>query len=100
MIVREKDFIDKYIKVWDDGAVKDAPFITTGLKSVIQDFYGDFLNSPPPFPVKKGSMVLDLGCGWGRMMKQVLDRDATAFGLDISGKMLDLASDYLKKERV
>ncbi len=30
VIVQDKNFLHDYIKVWDDGAIKDAPFITIG----------------------------------------------------------------------
>ena len=98
MIVKNRDFMREYIKVWDDGAVKDAPFITLGIEAVLKDFYGDLLESPPPFPVKEGNRVLDLGCGWGRVLKPVMDRGADAIGFDISQKMLVLAREHLKKK--
>lgn len=97
MIVRSKDFFNEYIKVWDEGAFKDAPFITLGIEVLLKDFYGDLLDAPPPFPVRAGSAVLDLGCGWGRVLKPVSDRGAIAVGIDISGNMVKLAGEHLSK---
>ncbi len=97
MIVKDSDFFKEYIKTWDDGAIKDAPFITLGVEAILQDFYGDLLDAPPPFPVKEGDKILDLGCGWGRVLKPVLDRKGDAIGFDISHKMLGLSRDHLNK---
>jgi ubiquinone/menaquinone biosynthesis C-methylase UbiE len=97
LIVRNSDFMKEYIKVWDDGAVIDAPFITLGVEAVLKDFYGDLLDAPPPFPVRKGDVVLDLGCGWGRVLKPVMDRGASGVGLDISENMLKLSKKHLEK---
>lgn len=97
MIVRDRNFYNEYVRVWDEGAIKDAPFITLGIEAVLKDFYGDLLDAPPPFPVKTGSSVLDLGCGWGRVQKSVLDRGAFTVGLDISENMLKLAKNHLLK---
>ncbi|MCU0821008.1 MAG: class I SAM-dependent methyltransferase [Spirochaetes bacterium] len=97
MLVKDKNFFNEYIRTWDDGAEIDAPFITLGIEAVLKDFYGDLLDAPPPFPVKKGEMTLDLGCGWGRVLKPVLDRGGRAVGCDISGRMLGLAKKHLEK---
>ena len=99
MIVRDKDFYDRFIKIWDEGAVKDAPFITLGVEAILQDFYGDLSDAPPPFPVTSGARILDLGCGWGRVLGQVLDGGAHAVGLDISENMLNLAKNHLLKNK-
>jgi ubiquinone/menaquinone biosynthesis C-methylase UbiE len=95
VIVKDKHFYDEYVKIWDEGAVKDAPFITLGIEVLLKDFYGDLLDAPPPFPVSPGSRVLDLGCGWGRVLKPVLDRGALAVGLDISHNMLQKAKYHI-----
>ena len=97
MIIREKDFFKEYIGVWDEGAENDAPFITLGIEVLLKDYYGDLLDAPPPFPMKEGEFILDLGCGWGRVLKPVMDRKGIGVGLDISGKMLSLSRDHLKK---
>ncbi len=99
MIVRDRRFFDEYVKVWDRGALQDAPFITLGIEVLLKDYYGDLLDAPPPFPVKAGERVLDLGCGWGRVLKPVLDRKAKAVGFDISEQMLKLTKAHLKKNR-
>lgn len=97
MIVRNRDFMNQYIKVWNDGAVKDPPFITLGVEAVLTDYYGNLLDAPPPFPVQDGARILDLGCGWGRVLKPVMDRGGRAVGFDISENMLELAADHLAK---
>ncbi len=96
MIVRDKDFVKEYIKVWDEGAVKDAHFITLGVEALLKDFYGDLLDTAPPFPVREGDGVLDLGCGWGRVLKPVMDKTASCIGLDISENMLKLSKKHLE----
>ena len=95
--MNDRDFIKEYIRVWDDGAMRDAPFITLGLEAVLKDYYGDSLNPSLPFEVNRGERILDLGCGWGRMLKPVIDRGAEAVGLDISSKMLDLTRSHLQR---
>jgi len=85
----------EYIKIWDQGALKDAPFITLGLEALLKDFYGDYFDTPPPFPIEEGSKVLDLGCGWGRVLKPVMDMGASCVGLDISENMLRLSEKHL-----
>lgn len=97
MIVKDEDFYREYIRVWDDGAAADPPFITLGVEALLKDYYGDLLDAPPPFPVREGDTVLDLGCGWGRVLKPVMDRKANAVGFDISENMLGLAGRHLKK---
>ncbi|TAL35594.1 MAG: class I SAM-dependent methyltransferase [Spirochaetes bacterium] len=97
MLVKNDDFYREYVRVWDEGAMIDAPFITLGVEAILKDFYGDLLDAPPPFPVEAGERVLDLGCGWGRVLKPVMDREARATGLDISTKMAGLAKAHLVK---
>ncbi|HDP80654.1 MAG TPA: class I SAM-dependent methyltransferase [Spirochaetes bacterium] len=99
MIVKNNDFYRRYINVWDEGALKDAPFITLGVEAILTDYYGDLLDAPPPFPVEKNARILDLGCGWGRVLKPVIDRGGRAVGLDISGEMALLAKNHLLKHR-
>jgi ubiquinone/menaquinone biosynthesis C-methylase UbiE len=97
LIVRDEEFLKEYIRVWNSGAMRDAPFITLGVEAILKDYYGDLLDAPPPFPVERGSRVLDLGCGWGRILKPVMDRGAHAIGLDISEEMLALSDKHLRK---
>jgi len=95
MIVKDVDVIREFVKVWDNGAIKDAPFITMGMEALLKDFYGDLFDAPPPFPVREGEDVLDLGCGWGRVLKPVMDRNIFGIGLDISENMLNLSKRHL-----
>lgn len=97
VITKDKKFIHDYIEVWDNGAEQDAPFITLGVEALLTDYYGNLLDSPPPFPVTPGSCVLDLGCGWGRVLKPVADSGVNVFGVDISLKMLNLSRKHLEQ---
>jgi SAM-dependent methyltransferase len=90
-------FFREFVDVWDDGAERDAPFITLGVEAMLTGYYGNLLDAPPPFPVTEKSRVLDLGCGWARVLKPVMDRGARAVGLDISHKMLLASRAHLKK---
>ena len=94
----DKGFVKDYVDVWDRGAIQDAPFITLGVEAILKDYYGDLLDAPPPFPVGKGQRILDLGCGWGRVLCPVMDRGADAVGFDISGEMLNACSRHLKEK--
>ncbi len=42
---------------------------------------------------KKGSSLLDVGCGWGLLLKELngLHRDLKLYGIDISPKMVEVA---------
>ncbi len=97
MLLKDKEDFNEYVNTWDDGAVKDAPFITLGVEAILQDFYGNLLDAPPPFTVNKGDRILDLGCGWGRVLKPVMDGEGDAVGLDISLNMLHRAKEHLEK---
>ena len=97
MIVKDSDFYRAYVGVWDEGAIKDAPFITLGVEAILTDYYRNLLDAPPPFPVEKDALTLDLGCGWSRVLKPVLDRGARGIGLDISQAMLEQSKKHLEK---
>ncbi len=97
MLQTGDDFIKEYVHVWDDGVERDAPFIVLGVEALLTGYYGNLLDAPPPFPVEKGTRALDLGCGWGRVLKPVTDRGVQVIGFDISEKMLGRASAHLSK---
>lgn len=94
---QDKIFFREFVDVWDDGAVRDAPFITLGVEAMLTGYYGNLLDAPPPFPVREKTRILDLGCGWGRVLKPVMDRGGRAVGLDISHRMLLASRAHLKK---
>jgi len=94
---QDREFFNDFVHVWDDGAERDGPFITLGVEALLTDYYGNLLDAPPPFPVREGARILDLGCGWGRVLKPVMDRGGRAVGLDISGSMLKSAREHLAK---
>lgn len=97
--MKENDisFFREFIEVWDEGAERDAAFITLGVEAILPEYYGNLLDAPPPFPVREGDRILDLGCGWGRVLKPVSDRGGEAIGFDISHKMLLAARKHLAK---
>ena len=45
----------------------------------------------------RGGKILDVGCGTGRLIRQLLDRGAEIVGLDISPEMLKIARKKFKK---
>lgn len=48
----------------------------------------------------KNSIVLDWGCGIGRLSKMIIERfDCTVVGVDIDKKMLEYSIDYVKKDK-
>jgi len=99
MNVPDSAFLDEFVGVWDDGAKRDPAFITTGVMAILPDYYGDIAAIPPPFPVTPGERVLDLGCGWGRMLNNVCALGANAVGMDISSDMLAAARGYINTNK-
>lgn len=50
--------------------------------------------------LNKDSIVLDWGCGIGRLSKMMIDRfDCTVVGVDIDQKMLELSVDYVNRDK-
>lgn len=96
----QKNFLREYIQVWDDGAERAPEFITVGLEALLPEYYGNVIDAPPPFPVHKQEQILDCGCGWGRVLKPVIERGANAVGIDISYKMLSAAKKHLQKHNL
>jgi cyclopropane fatty-acyl-phospholipid synthase-like methyltransferase len=52
------------------------------------------------FELDSNSVVLDWGCGIGRLSKEIIDRfDCEVIGVDIDQKMLDYAVDFVKSSK-
>lgn len=78
----EKLGANSLVKVYDT----DLPRISQYLKSEI-DFVRDRING------KRN--VLELGCGYGRIMKELAPSVETLTGIDISAESIELAKTYL-----
>lgn len=74
-------FFDRAASSWDEEMIKDDLIIKT-----ILDNAG----------VEKGDTVLDVACGTGVMIPYYLDRGAHPTGIDLSKKMIEIASDKFK----
>jgi SAM-dependent methyltransferase len=51
----------------------------------------DLLLAAAGVAIEPGDVVVDIGCGVGRLTRVIAERAAAAYGLDISERMLDLA---------
>ena len=74
-------FFDKAASSWDEEMIKDDLIIKTILDNA---------------RVEKGNTVLDVACGTGVMITYYLDRGAHPTGIDLSKKMIEIASDKFK----
>jgi alkylated DNA repair protein alkB family protein 8 len=48
--------------------------------------------------VKKGDKVLDFGCGNGRLLELLADKEFEYFGVDVSEKLIEIAKNKYQKE--
>ena len=46
--------------------------------------------------IKPSDTVLELGCGYGRVLKRIAEKATTVVGIDISEASLEFAKDYLR----
>lgn len=74
-------FFDKAASSWDEEMIKDDLIIKTILDNA---------------RVEKGNTVLDVACGTGVMIPYYLKRGAHPTGIDLSKKMIEIASDKFK----
>ncbi len=49
--------------------------------------------------LKPESIVLELGCGYGRVLKHIAANSQEAYGIDTSAESLDLAEEYLSDNK-
>ena len=52
------------------------------------------------FDLPKGSRILDLGCGYGRLSVELAKRGYYVVGLDLSARLLEMAEELARRERV
>ncbi len=74
-------FFDRAASSWDDEMIKDDLIIKIILDNA---------------KVEKDNTVLDVACGTGVMIPYYLDRGAHPTGIDLSKKMVEIASDKFK----
>ena len=74
-------FFDRAASSWDEEMIKDDLIIETILDNA---------------RVEKDNTVLDVACGTGVMIPYYLDRGAHPTGIDLSKKMIEIASDKFK----
>ena len=59
--------------------------------------WGDFTTALLSLPLKKGSKILDLGCGNGRVYELLKDKGIEYYGLDISEELIKKAKRSIAK---
>ena len=74
-------FFDRAASSWDDEMIKDDLIIKTILDNA---------------HIEEDDTVLDVACGTGVMIPYYLDRGAHPTGIDLSKKMIEIASDKFK----
>jgi ubiquinone/menaquinone biosynthesis C-methylase UbiE len=85
-------------KEWDEASESWADFVREE-----KDYYRTEMNNPATFRMignVKGKRVLDLSCGEGYNTRILAKRGARVVGVDFSEKMVKLASQKEKKEKL
>ncbi len=78
-------------RFWEEEARRDHSFAALGASTVLEEFYGRIPQfGPAELNGLRGCRVLDIGCGWGRLILPLAKKNA-AIGLDISTVMARLA---------
>jgi ubiquinone/menaquinone biosynthesis C-methylase UbiE len=80
-------------RFWEDTARRNLDFATCGGASLLGDFYIE----PDEIKDVRNGRVLDVGCGWGRILVP-LARNAEAIGLDVSTVMAQQAKAYARRQ--
>ena len=89
---------DRLSKEWNDSSESWAGFVRGG-----KDYYRDEMNNPAAFKIigdVKGKRVLDLSCGEGCNARILAQRGAEVVGVDFSEKMIKLARQREKREKL
>jgi ubiquinone/menaquinone biosynthesis C-methylase UbiE len=85
-------------KEWDAALESWADFVREG-----KDFYREEMNNPAFFNLVgnvRGKQVLDLACGEGSNARILAKKGARVVGVDFSKKMIELARQTEKKEKL
>lgn len=83
---------------WDQGSESWADFVREG-----KDYYRDEMNNPAVFRLignVRNKHVLDLSCGEGSHARILAKKGAKVVGVDFSKKMIDLARQKEKSEKL
>lgn len=83
---------------WNNAIESWADFVRHG-----KDYYRDELNNPAAFKLLgnvKGRLVLDLACGEGYNTRLLARKGAKVTGVDSSEKMIGLAKEEERKEKL
>jgi ubiquinone/menaquinone biosynthesis C-methylase UbiE len=83
---------------WDDASESWADFVRGG-----KDYYRDDMNNPATFRLignVKNKRILDLSCGEGYNSRLLAKRGAKVVGVDFSKKMIRLAKQTERKEKL
>ena len=59
--------------------------------------YEALLHEIEPY-IKKSDLIIDAGCGSGYLLVELLKKEYTAIGLDVSSAMLSIAEERLRRE--
>src|SRR3989339_1532246 len=86
----------------EDKILKD---IENGYDLMADKFSGTRKHFWPGFDfvlenIKNSDKVLDFGCGNGRFLEMLKDRNLEYFGVDVSQKLIDIAKEKYAKEGV
>ncbi|MFX0097610.1 MAG: class I SAM-dependent methyltransferase [Candidatus Hodarchaeota archaeon] len=85
-------------KEWNDATESWVDFVRKG-----KDYHRDHINNPAAFSLignVKGMKVLDLACGEGYNTRILARKGAQVVGIDLSEKMIELANQEERKERL
>jgi ubiquinone/menaquinone biosynthesis C-methylase UbiE len=89
---------DELSREWDKASESWADFVREG-----KDYYREEMNNPVAFRIirnVRGKRVLDLSCGEGYNTRILARRGAEVVGVDFSAKMIKLARQREKREKL
>jgi len=89
---------NRLMREWNESVESWASFVREG-----KDYYREEMNNPAFFSLignVRGKHVLDLACGEGYNTRILAKKGAKVVGVDFSEKMIELATQMEKKERL